>query len=76
MMMAPDSPDRAAEAVSMLWERLDPDGEADGIGLAVPGEVDRTGCHVEAAAYPCFGGDTLDHQLTRVLMFTNLVQNL
>lgn len=65
MMMAPDSPDRAAEAVSTLWERLDPGFSADGIGLAVPGEVDRSGTHVEAAAYPCFGGDTLVRTLRR-----------
>ncbi len=65
MMMAPDSPDRAAEAVSTLWERLDPDFSANGIGLAVPGEVDRTGCHVEASAYPCFGGGILVRTLRK-----------
>ena len=65
MMMSPDSPDRAAEAVSTLWERLDPGFAANGIGLAVPGEVDRSGCHVEAATYPCFGGDILVRTLRR-----------
>ena len=65
MMMAPDSPDRAAEAVSTLWERLDPGFSADGIGLAVPGEVDGANRHVEAASYPCFGGDILVRTLRR-----------
>lgn len=65
VMMSPDSPERAAEAVSSLWERLDPGFSANGIGLAVPGEVDRSGCHVEASSYPCFGGDMLVRTLRR-----------
>ncbi len=65
MMMAPDSPDRAAEAVSTLWERLDPGFSADGIGLAVPGDVDGANRHVEAASYPCFGGDILVRTLRK-----------
>ena len=65
IMMSPDSPDRAGEAVSMLWERLDPGFTASGIGLAVPGKVDAAAYHVEAEAYPCFGGDVLVRTLRR-----------
>ena len=58
-MMSPDNPDRAADAISRLWERFDPEFTADGLGLAVPGTINReTGC-IENCDHPCFGGDAL-----------------
>jgi len=59
IMMSPDNPDRAADAISRLWERFDPEFSADGLGLAVPGTINReTGC-IEDCDHPCFDGDTL-----------------
>ena len=59
IMMSPDNPERAADAVTRLWERLDPDFSASGIGLAVPGTLDAATGTVSDCDLPGFGGNEL-----------------
>lgn len=59
IMMMPDSPARAAEAISRLWERLDPDSSACGIGLALPGKYEPESGTVSDCDLPAFGGSAL-----------------
>lgn len=59
IMMSPDNPERTADAVTRLWERMDPDFSARGIGLAVPGVFDPATGTVSHCDFPGFGGNEL-----------------
>ena len=59
IILSSNTPGRIADAVTKLWERLDPEYSACGIGLAVPGTFDAATNTISHCDRPDFGGSEL-----------------
>lgn len=65
MPLSSDTPGRIAEAVAKLWESLDSEYSACGIGLAVPGAFDAATGTVSRCDRTGFGGNELIRMLRK-----------